>query len=122
MENNFFKFFKLDNIIEHVKGYVETKIQLLKIEALEWASRIIASLIFVLLLSFSFIMMLIFGSIALGNYINQIFNNSYAGFVIIALFYLIIVIILGISITSGILHRLVVGLILSIFRGKKKKQ
>jgi len=121
MENSFFKFFKMDGVIEHIKGYVETKIQLFKMEALEWASRIIASLIFVILLFFSFIMMLIFGSIAVGNYINQLFNNSYAGFVIIALFYLVMVIVLGVSITHGILHRLVFGLILSIFRGKKKK-
>ena len=111
MENSFFKFFKLDGIIEHIKGYIETRIELFKIEVQEKAAKIITSLVFVVLLSFSFIMLLIFMSLALGNYLNSLFNNSYMGFAILALFYLIMVIVLGISITKGFLHRMLLSLI-----------
>lgn len=121
MDNSFFKFFKLDGIIEHIKGYVETRIQLFKIELQEKAARIITSLVFVILLSFCFIMLLIFMSLALGNYLNHLFNNSYMGFAILALFYLIMVIILAVSVTKGIFHRMLLNVILGIFTSIKKK-
>jgi|GEM_PF-1320925 len=117
MENSFFKFFKLDSIIEHIKGYVETRIQLFKIEVAEKAARILTSLFFVILLSFSFLMLIIFTSLALGNYLNTLFQNSYMGFAILALFYFIMVIILAISVTRGVFHRMLLNVILGIFTG-----
>src|SRR6185437_11524364 len=112
MENSFLKFFKLDSIIEHIKGYVETRIQLFKIEVAEKAARILTSLFFVILLSFSFLMLIIFTSLALGNYLNTLFQNSYMGFAILALFYFIMVIILAISVTRGVFHRMLLNVIL----------
>jgi len=56
-------------------------------------------------------------SLALGNYLNSLFQNSYMGFAILALFYLIMVIILAASITGGIFHRMLLNVILKIFTG-----
>jgi hypothetical protein len=121
MENKFLKFLKLDGLVDSLKGYIDAKLQMLKIDLEEKVSGIIASLFFVVLLAFCFIMMLIFLSLALGNYLNAIFNNSYLGFAVLGLFYLILVIILALNITrKGFLHKKVKNLMLNIMASKKK--
>jgi len=122
MENKFLKFFKLDGLLESLKGYIDARLQLLKLDLAEKASGIIASLVFVVLLAFCFIMMLIFLSIALGNYLNSLFNSSYLGFALMGIFYFILVVILAMNITGkGALHRKVKNLMLSIMNTKKKQ-
>jgi hypothetical protein len=121
MENKFLKFFKLDGLLESLKGYIDARLQILKLDLEQKASGIIASLFFVVLLAFSFIMMLIFLSLALGNYLNSIFHSSYTGFALLGLFYFILVVILAISISGkGFLHRKVKNLMLNIMTSKKK--
>jgi hypothetical protein len=121
MENKFLKFFKLDGLLESLKGYIDTRLQMLKLDLEEKASGIISSLVFVVLLAFCFIMMLIFLSLALGNYLNSLFNSSYLGFGLMGIFYLILVIILAMNITGkGFLHKKVKNLMLTIMSSKKK--
>jgi hypothetical protein len=121
MENKFLNFFKLDGLLESLKGYIEARLQILKLDLEEKASGIIASLLFVVLLAFSFIMMLIFLSLALGNYLNSIFNSSYLGFAFLGLFYFVLVVVLALNITGkGFLHRKVKKLMLNIMASKKK--
>jgi hypothetical protein len=121
MENKFLKFLKLDGLVDSLKGYIDAKLQMLKIDLEEKVSGIIASLFFVVLLAFCFIMMLIFLSLALGNYLNAIFNSSYLGFAVLGLFYLILVIILALNITGkGFLYKKVKNMMLNIMASKKK--
>jgi hypothetical protein len=121
MENKFLKFFKLDGLLESLKGYIDARLQLLKLDLEEKASGIIASLFFVVLLAFCSIMMLIFLSLALGNYLNSLFGNSYLGFAALGLFYLILVIVLALNIGGkGFLHQKVKKLMLNIMTSKKK--
>ena len=121
MENKLFKFFKLDGLLESLKGYIDARLQLLRMDLEEKASGIIASLFFVVLLAFSFIMMLIFLSLALGNYLNSIFHSSYLGFALLGLFYFVLVVILAVNISGkGFLHRKMKNLMLNILASKKK--
>jgi len=82
------KFLKLDNLTETLTGYVEARVQLLKIEVREdIAKAITRALVFavIILLAFLFI---IFFSLATALFINRYFNENYLGFLIVGGFYL----------------------------------
>jgi hypothetical protein len=120
MDNKFLNFFKFDGILDIVKGYVDAKIQIIKLDIQEKASTIIATIFFMLLLLFSFLMMLVFSSLALGHYLNSLFNNQYMGFVILALFYLLMMLVMVLNVSKGFLHKKVRNLLLGIMSNKKK--
>jgi hypothetical protein len=120
MENKFLKFLKLDGLLDSLKGYIDTRVQLLKLEMQEKAANVITSAIFVVLLLFCALMTLALLSIALGNFLNELFGNTYLGYLVLGLFYLIMVILLARNITKGYLHRKVQGSIKTAIIKKKK--
>jgi uncharacterized membrane protein YqjE len=87
------KFFKLDNLIENLTGYFETKVELIKVEAKEQVASGLSKAITYMIISFFFSLVLIMLSIgvaiALGNVIGP-----FGGFAVIATFYLVVGIIL----------------------------
>ncbi|HEY8399976.1 MAG TPA: phage holin family protein [Cytophagaceae bacterium] len=116
----FFKFFKLEGLGESVKAYVDARIQLFKLEVKEKAANIITVLVFSIALVFTILMALMFLALALGNYLNSLFNNSYMGFAILGLFFLIIVLLLAMNLKKGFLHKKVHNLAAEILNLKKK--
>ncbi|MFL5729735.1 MAG: phage holin family protein [Cytophagaceae bacterium] len=120
MDNKFLNFFKFDGILDVVKGYVDAKIQLVKLDIKEKASKVITTLLFMVLLLFSFLMMVVFGSLALGHYLNTLFHSEYLGFVVLALFFFMIVLIMAFNVTKGFLHKKIRNMLLEIMSGKKK--
>ena len=83
------KFFKVDRLISHLTGYIETRVELLKIEAKEELSKGLSKVLFFLLLAFVFALVMVFLSVAIALEIGERMGN-FAGFSIIAAFYLII--------------------------------
>jgi uncharacterized membrane protein YqjE len=82
------KFLKLDGLIENVSGYIEARVQLLKIEVREDVAKAMTRALmfgFILLLAFLFI---VFFSIGLALFLNRYFADSFVGFWIVAGFYL----------------------------------
>src|SRR5665647_2064563 len=84
----------IESLIERVKSYVETRIDLLRLKAIDKSSSFLSlliSMIVVVLISFIFIMMLSIGvALLLGNLLGKL----YYGFFIVAGFYLILGIVL----------------------------
>jgi lipopolysaccharide export LptBFGC system permease protein LptF len=119
---NFFKFLKLDSLLAGIKGYIEARIQLFKLEMQEKASNVIATAIFILMVAFCAIMTMIFLSLALGFYLGHLFGNNYAGFLIIGLFYLVVLIIFGANISKGAIHSKVKKTIFKAMHGKTEKE
>jgi hypothetical protein len=120
MDNKFLNFFKFDGVLDVVKGYVDAKIQIFKLDMKEKASNIITTLLFMVLLLFSFLMMIGFGSLALGHYLNTLFNSQFMGFAVLALFYLGLVLIMAFNVTKGFLHKKIRNMMLGIMSGKKE--
>lgn len=84
-----FKFLRIDNLVEHVSGYVESRVALLKIEIQEDLAQVISKgLVMGALFLFMFLCLL-FLSIGVALYLNLWFAN-YAGFWIVGGFYLFI--------------------------------
>jgi len=118
MDLKFLKFLKLDGLLEGVKGYIEARIQLFKLELQEKASNVLATIIFIVMVAFCTLMTLIFLSLALGFYLGHLFGNNYIGFLIIGLFYLVILIVFAANIGKGSIHSKVKKTIFSAMLGK----
>jgi hypothetical protein len=87
------KFFKVDSLIENLTGYVETRVEILKIEAKEEISKQLSNAIVYVSIGFLFALVLLFLSVAIGLTIGEHLGN-FAGFSIVAGFYLIVGVIL----------------------------
>jgi uncharacterized membrane protein YqjE len=88
------KFFKVDSFINNLTGYLETRIELLKVEAKEEFSKGLSNVIIFLLLAFVFALVIVFFSVAIALVLGEYIGNR-AGFAIVAGVYLI----LGVALT-----------------------
>ena len=82
------KFFKVDSLISNLTGYVETRVEILKLEAKEEISKQASNAIVYGTMVFLFAVVLIFFSVAVAFTIGEHLGN-FAGFSIIAGVYLI---------------------------------
>ena len=83
-------YLKLDNIIEHFIGLVESKVEIAKIEIKEELAHGLSKGIVALLLLFFAILFFLFFNIAIALFVGYALNNAGYGFLIISGFYLII--------------------------------
>jgi hypothetical protein len=89
IKESIFKFLKLESLIENLSGYIESRVELVKLEIREDVARLLAkSIVYAALMLFAFLF-LIFFSIGLAQYINTFFEVDFAGYWIVALIYAI---------------------------------
>jgi uncharacterized membrane protein len=84
IKDSLIKFLRLDNLIDNLSGYVEARIDLLKIEIREDVAKVLAQGLVVGAVLLLALMFLLFFSIGLANYLNTFFTNIYAGYWIVA--------------------------------------
>lgn len=75
---------------EIAREYVETQIELLKIQAAEKISTLVATVMAYAILSFFLLFFLLFASVALAYVLSDWIGKPYAGFLIVAGLYLLI--------------------------------
>lgn len=85
---------KIEDLVESMKSYYNTNYEMRKLETIQHISEIGASFGSVLLIGLVLIFFILFFSIVAGFYFAVLFGNNYAGFAIVAGFYLLIGIIL----------------------------
>jgi hypothetical protein len=85
---------KSTNLIENLMGYIDTRIDIIRLEIQEKLKASFVSLLHVVLLAFFGLMSVLFVSIFLGLLLNHLLDSSFWGFGIIALFYVAILVIL----------------------------
>src|SRR5690242_19193839 len=93
LKETLLKFLKLDGLVNNLTGYVETRIELLKYEIKEDMAKAIARVSLLLLLSLFFTFFLMFISISVAVKIGESLG-TFAGFGIVAGFYLILMLII----------------------------
>lgn len=93
LKETLLKFFKLDGLVNNLTGYVETRIELLKYEIKEDMAKAIARLSLVLLTILLFTFSLLFFSVSIAIKIGESIG-SFAGFAIVAGFYLTLMLII----------------------------
>ena len=90
------KLFKVDNLINNLTGYVESKVELLKMEVKEELARSLAKVVAYLSIAFILALFIVFLSIAVALELAGILG-SFAGFAIVAGVYLIVGVIAWVS-------------------------
>ncbi len=78
------KFLRLDNFVQNITGYVESRIELMKIEIKEDVSKAIARGLVTAALFLVGFMFLIFFSVGLAHFINAFLNETYIGYWLVA--------------------------------------
>lgn len=110
------KFFKVDTLIENLTGFVETRVELLKIEVKEDVAKGLARAVAWCVIVFVLALFLVFVSIGLAILIGATLG-LFAGFMIVASGYLVIGLVLLLlreKVISGLERKFAV-----IFRKKK---
>lgn len=87
IENKILKIFKLDKLTEHITGYVETEIELLKLEIREKTEEFLQKIIILAIAGVFIFLFLILFSVGLSLLLNNVLESNYLGFFIISFFY-----------------------------------
>ena len=90
------KFFKVDSLLSNLTGYLETRVELLKMEVKEDLAKALAKAVSYFLIGFISALFLTFISVALALLLGQRLGN-FAGFSIVAGIYLVTALILWLS-------------------------
>lgn len=98
------KFFKVDSLLSNLTGYVEARVELIKVELKEDLAKGLAQGVTFLFIAFIFALFITFVSIAIALLLSIPFG-TFIGFSAVGVFYLIIGIILWFS-RSGIISKL----------------
>lgn len=81
---------KMEELTDGLKEYVQTNIELFKLEATERTSVFGARLISALIVSMALLIFVLFSSISAALYLGNCFNDYCAGFALVTAFYLIV--------------------------------
>lgn len=78
------KLFEQDGLLDNLRGYIQTQIELAKLDAQEQIEQVIKRLVIVLAWMLLGSTIILFMLIALALYLNHALASSYAGFLIVA--------------------------------------
>ena len=85
---------KSTNLMENLMGYIDTRIDIIRLEIQEKLKAAFVSIVHGVLLGLVGFMCLIFVSIFLGMLLNDVLDSDFWGFGIVALFYIILLVVL----------------------------
>ena len=85
---------KIDELADHVKQYVNTNVELIKLQTIEHASIMGAGVISSIVVGVIGFFCVFFLSLGAGFYLSARSGNTYVGFVEVGVFYLLLVILL----------------------------
>ncbi|MBB6108424.1 MULTISPECIES: phage holin family protein [Mucilaginibacter] len=87
----------LPPIVDQLKEYAETRFKLLKYEAIEGGTSILASMITDVITAVSMVLAFMFASLTLAFYLAYLLNSDWEGFGCVALIYLIIAVVVKLN-------------------------
>ncbi|MGB4843172.1 MAG: phage holin family protein [Ferruginibacter sp.] len=85
---------KIEELTTNLKRYANTSYELIKLEATEKTSVMGAGLISGILVAYAGLLFVLFLSLGLSFYLSHLVGNSYAGFLIVGGFFLLLALIL----------------------------
>ena len=106
---------EIEEIVEELKSYINTSIDLYKLKTTEKAAYIAASAIINLVLGAFASMILLFASLALAFCLSDYFDKMYAGFIIVAGLYALLAIVVFLSKDKWLKSTLVDNIIKAIY-------
>ncbi|MDX5347518.1 MAG: phage holin family protein [Hymenobacteraceae bacterium] len=93
---------KMDNLIENLTGYIDTRIDLIKLEIQNKLKAALVSTMHFAMLAFFGIMFFLFLNLFLALLLNHLLDSTFWGFGIVTLFYLILFIVFVIGLDKKV--------------------
>lgn len=112
----------LEELIEKIKEYFNTRIKLGKLTLIEKSVLIFASLITDGFVAVFLILAFLFISLGLGFYFSELLGNSFGGFFIMAIFYFLVAIIIYLSKDKYLEKPIIESMIKKIFKDDDKEK
>lgn len=94
-------------LVKNLIGYLETKIELIKLDIREEFAEILSKIVVFMIIILLFFAMVLFGSLTLANYFNHLYSSSFAGYGILTLGYILLIIVIYLMRNSRILQNFV---------------
>lgn len=88
------KFLKLDALIDNVVGYLEARVELMKMEVREEVATVLTRGLVIMVLFLVGFLCVLFLSLGLAQYLNTFFEGEYAGYMLTAGLFGIILLVL----------------------------
>jgi hypothetical protein len=85
---------KIGEIVQTVKGIVETKIEMVKLDIQDQFAGVLSRMIFLIMMGGSLLLVLLFLSLSLAFFLSQYFESPHMGFLIVGLLYLLVLLLL----------------------------
>jgi hypothetical protein len=117
-----FKLPKLENIGDKINEYLESRIELIKLDIQTSISKSLVRLSLILLKVFALFMVMIFLSLALAGFLNGIFGNLYMGYLVLVLIYFLFFICLQLKSVQNLLFKIVSKITESIISDQKEEK
>jgi high-affinity Fe2+/Pb2+ permease len=83
----------INNLLEKLSSYIKVKGEKIKLDIIAQVSKLLAHFVAFLLVGLVGFFFFVFGSIALGAYLNEVLDSVYFGYLILTGFYLILLLI-----------------------------
>lgn len=87
----------IEDLVTDVKGYLNVRVEYLRLYAVERASKIFADLVTNVVVVVSFILAFLFGSVTLAFYLSTVFGGYTAGFGAVAILYILLAVIVFVT-------------------------
>lgn len=82
------KIFNIDRLLESLTGYLETKIELFRLDVEDEIQKVIAKAIILVIVVICVFFALFLISISLSQFLNALFDSRFLGFMVVAVLYL----------------------------------
>ena len=92
---------KLDKLKDALSGYLKVKIELLKLDITEHISKVLSKVIAFLIIFLIALFVIGFAGMALANYLNDLWGNSFGGYLVLSGIFLIILLTVLYLLKSG---------------------
>ncbi len=89
-KKRFTDIFKVKNLFDSLMGYIDTRVELYKIQFKEEASKVLVIAVFAIILSMIGLLLILFLSLFVSEVLNALFGNRYIGYLIICLLFLLL--------------------------------
>ncbi|MBX7127678.1 MAG: phage holin family protein [Cyclobacteriaceae bacterium] len=90
IKDSILRFLKLDGILKSATGYLEARVELLKLEIREDVAKALARMMVYAVMLFAGTLVVVFFSIGVAQFINGQLASSYAGYLVVSGFYLVL--------------------------------
>ncbi len=104
----------IGDIVEKITEYIQIKTELIKLKVIGHVSRVLSNVIAIALIGVIAFFFFFFLSFSLGSYLNSLLESEFLGHLIVAGFYLLLIIIIFLLVKTGKIQSWLENLILKI--------